>query len=300
MTRIICLGTAVLDRVFTVPAIPATPIKVQATGYRERAGGIAATAAVAVAAMGRHVTYWGRLGDDAVATRLIELLRAHGVSELRVKRSPGGKSGTAAVVVDPKGERLLAAFRGAGLDDDPSWLPFDELDRADMLLVDTRWPAASRRALIEARRRRVPSVLDCDLGERELLIELTAAADHTIFAAPGLWRIAGTEDIEAGLRIAQSRTSGLVGVTLGARGACWLDKGALRHQRAFPVAARDTTGAGDTFHGAYAIAIAEKRPIAEAMRFAAACAAIKAERGEGWDGMPDREAVAKLLQGNDA
>ncbi len=297
MKRIICLGTAVIDRVFEVDAIPATPIKVQARSYRERCGGVAATAAVAIASLGHHAVYWGRLGEDAIAARLLEVLAQHKVDVSAVRKTSGGKSPTAAVIVDPRGERLLAAFRGAGLGDDASWLPLHELERADALLVDTRWLDGTTAALRAARARGLPSVLDADLGEPSVLAALAAQADHTIFAAIGLQRLTGLNDPETGLRAAQKETRGLVAVTMGARGAYWLDHGELRHQSAFKITARDTTGAGDTFHGAYALAITQGRPIAEAMRYAAAAAAIKAERGEGWDGMPDPAAVEKLLQG---
>jgi sulfofructose kinase len=297
MTRIICLGTAVIDRVFAVDAIPSTPIKVQASDYRERCGGVAATAAVAVAALGHEAVYWGRLGDDAIAARLIEVLKQNKVDASAVRRIPGGKSPTAAVIVDRNGERLLAAFRGGGLGDDPSWLPLHELDRADALLVDTRWLDGTVAALDAARARGVPTVLDADLGEPSILAALCAKAEHTIFAAIGLKRLTGHDDPEAGLRAAQKETGGIVGVTMGARGAYWLEAGMLRHQPPFKIVARDTTGAGDTFHGAYALAIAQKKPIAEAMRFAAAAAAIKAQRGEGWDGMPDPKSVEQLMRG---
>lgn len=297
MTRIICLGTAVIDRVFAVDAIPATPIKVQASDYRERCGGVAATAAVAVAALGHEAVYWGRLGDDAIAARLLEVLAQHGVDAQAVRRIPGGKSPTAAVIVDRNGERLLAAFRGSGLGDDPSWLPLGELDRADALLVDTRWLDGTIAALDAARARGVPSVLDADLGEPPILAALAARSDHTIFASIGLKRLTGLDDPEAGLRAARKETGGIVGVTMGPRGAWWLEDGEVHHQPPFKVVARDTTGAGDTFHGAYALCIAQKKPIAEAMRYAAAAAAIKAERGNGWDGMPDPGAIEKLMRG---
>lgn len=297
MARIVCLGTAVIDRVFEVDAIPSTPIKVQAKSYRERAGGVAATAAVAVAALGHEAVYWGRLGDDSTGDRVLEVMRAKNVDTSVVRRIKGGKSPTAAVIVDPRGERLLAAFRGGGLGDDADWLPLDELARTDVLLVDTRWLEGSTRALNAARARGVPTVLDCDLGEPPILSALAALSDYTIFAAIGLQRLTGIAEPEAGLRAAQTHTRGLVAVTMGARGAWWLDGDTVRHQPAFKVAARDTTGAGDTFHGAFALAIALRKPVPEAMRYAAAAAAIKAERGEGWDGMPDPAAVERLMQG---
>jgi sulfofructose kinase len=279
-----------------VDAIPATPQKVQAHDYRERCGGIAATAAVAIAAFGHSAVFWGRLGDDASAVLLLEALARHGVAIGAVRQTPGAKTPTAAVIVDAQGERLLAVFPGSGLADDPGWLPLDDLTRADALLVDARWPDGALHALRAARRCGLPSILDADLGEREVLAALAGEAGHSIFSAQGLRRFTGLSDPAKGLHAAQQQTTGLVGVTLGADGVCWLERGELRRQPAFSIVARDTTGAGDTFHGAYAVAIAQKESIAQAMRYAAAAAAIKVRRGEGWDGMPDPAAITQLLE----
>ena len=294
--KIICLGAAVIDRVYAVNHIPSTPQKVQAHDSRDRCGGIAATAAVAIAQLGHAAVFWGRLGDDAAGTWILAELERHGVAIGAVRRSPGGKTPSAAVIVDAQGERLLAVFPGSGLAEDPDWLPLDELAGADALLVDARWPRGALHVLRAARGHGVPSVLDADLGEPGTLADLAAQAGHSIFSAPGLQRLTGLVDAEAGLRAAQDCTAGLVGVTLGAEGAYWLEHGELRHQPAFRIVARDTTGAGDTFHGAYAVAIAQKKPVALAMRYATAAAAIKVRRGEGWDGMPDPAAVEQLLQ----
>ena len=69
----------------------------------------------------------------------------------------------------------------------------------------------------------------------------------------------------------------------------------ILHKKAFKVAVADTTGCGDTFHGAYALALSEGRPPLAAARFASAAAAVKAQRGRGWDGMGDRAAIETML-----
>ncbi len=296
VASVICLGAAVVDRVYTVDAIPSTPQKVQAHDYRERCGGIAATAAVAIAALGHSAVYWGRLGDDGSADLLLQALAQHGVTIGALRQKPGGKTPSAAVIVDAQGERMLAVFPGSGLEDDPGWLPLADLSQADALLVDARWPQGALHALRAARSRGLPSILDADLGEPPVLAALAGEAGHSIFSAQGLARFTGVSDPEAGLRAAQLRTAGLVGVTLGADGAYWLEQGELRHQPAFRIIARDTTGAGDTFHGAYALALAQKKSIQQAMRYAAAAAAIKVRCGDGWDGMPDTAAINHLLE----
>jgi len=298
--RVVCLGNGVIDRVFEVEAIPPNPVKVVARGFRESGGGIAATAAVAIARLGGEATWWGRLGDDAVGARVLAAMAEAGVDVGDVPRQPGARSPTAAVIVDAAGERLLAAYPGRDLDDDPAWLPLHKLDHAGAVMVDARWPRGTAAILDAAAARGAPRVLDADLGTADQLLAIAARVDHAIFSATALARAAGTDDPEAGLRAIAGNVGGLVAVTLGERGAVWLDGGRLGRQPAFPVVARDTTGAGDVFHGAYALALAERRPVDAAMRFAAAAAAIKARNGNGWDGMPSRAEVDHLLQGVNA
>src|SRR5258705_69823 len=79
MTRILCLGMSALDAIYRVPAIPATPTKVLASGFIECGGGMAANARVAVARLGGQVSYWGRLGTDDRGTRILRELADEGV-----------------------------------------------------------------------------------------------------------------------------------------------------------------------------------------------------------------------------
>ncbi len=78
----------------------------------------------------------------------------------------------------------------------------------------------------------------------------------------------------------------------------WIAGGVAGRQDGFPVAAVDTLSAGDVFHGAYALAIAEGRGVAAAMRFAAAAAAVKVTRFGGRLGAPTRDEVSALLAGD--
>jgi sulfofructose kinase len=85
-------------------------------------------------------------------------------------------------------------------------------------------------------------------------------------------------------------------VTLGADGVAWLEAGEAHRQPALPVAARDTTGAGDVFHGAYAFAIAAGAPVAESMGFAAAAAALKCRKPGGRDGIATLDETVRFWQ----
>jgi sulfofructose kinase len=292
---IICLGGVVLDRVFELPEIPREPIKISATGFRETGGGVAATAAVAIAALGGAAEFWSRVGADSAGEWLAADLQRRGVGVSGLLRVKGGRTGVSAVLVDPAGERLIAVATFAGQATVEA-LPLDQLKQARVALADARWPEGVEALFEGARARSIARVADVDVGEEPALLQLAAAADHAIFAASALRRLSGSDDPQAGLDWAQRHCPGLVAVTLGPLGALWRRGGEVGRQPAFPVTALDTTGAGDVFHGAYALALDEGRSVADAMRFAAAAAALKCARGAGWDGMPDRASVDEILK----
>jgi sulfofructose kinase len=89
----------------------------------------------------------------------------------------------------------------------------------------------------------------------------------------------------------------VVGVTLGERGSVFRVDGAVHRIAAPAVEAKDTNGAGDVFHGAYALALAEGMRVIDAIRFASVAAALKCRSGSGWEAAPDRAAVDEFLKG---
>jgi len=293
-SKVICVGIAVMDSIYRVPWIPAEPTKVFAQSYSEIGGGCAATGAVAVARLGGKAELWARAGADPVGARIIEELAGWGV-EPHVRQIPGRQSSVSAVLVDERGERLVTAFMDPNLDTDPSWLPLDRIAQADAVLVDSRWLQASAAVLRAACAAGVPSILDADLTPDDNVSVLAPLADYVVFAAPALARFAGVDDAASGLAKAQKLCRGIMGVTQGAAGFYWLENGDVQSEPGIPVTAVDTLGAGDVFHGAFALAIAEGKRIREAGRFANAAAALKCARPNGRAGIPDRVEVEKLL-----
>ena len=297
--RIVCLGAVVYDQVFVVPAIPSRPEKVLATAHRTSGGGMAATAAIAASALGASVRFWGRVGSDVEGEALRRMIAEADVdvSSLRVAR--GGQTATSGILLDGAGERLLAAYPGSGLGDDPSWLPLDLIAEAQAVLVDVRWPQGAKAALSAARRCGVPSVLDAELAPPATLLELASLADHAIFSERALRDLTGLDNHADALAAAALHTRAQLGVTLGARGSLFYRDGAWTSVPAYPAPVIDTNGAGDVFHGAYAVAIAEGVDPPGAARFASAAAAMKCARGAGWSRMPARSDVDSLMKGEE-
>ena len=291
---VICLGNVVADHTFRVEDIPQPPAKIAARSYSIGPGGMAANAAIAVVRLGGRAAFWGRVGDDLNGEPLAQALDAEGVDVSGLRRMPGGRTPVGAVLVDPRGERTIVSFRGSGLGTDPGWLPLDLLRGAGALCCDPRWPEGVAAAAAAARAAGVPVVLDGERSETRILVDLVPRVDHAVFSVPGLANFAPGCAPEEGLRRAlASGPVRVAAVTQGEKGVLWLVPGQDRPVRtpAFPVEATNTTGAGDVFHGAYALAMAEGMPVDRAMRFAAAAGALRARDGA----TPTREMVDALL-----
>lgn len=255
---------------------------------------MAANAAIAAHRLGGRAAFWGRVGDDLNGEPLAAALSAEGIDVTGLRRVPGGRTPVGAVLVDPRGERTIISFRGSGLGTDPSWLPLDALRGAGALCCDPRWPEGVAVAAAAARAAGVPVVLDGERSETRILVDVVPRVDHAIFSVTGLANFAPGRGPDEGLRRALAcGPVKVAAVTQGERGVLWLTPGmdAPARTPAFPVEATNTAGAGDVFHGAYALAMAEGMAVPDAMRFASAAGALRARDGA----TPDRAMVDALM-----
>lgn len=292
---VVCVGNGVLDQVYEVDAQPRAGAKTTALGFRESGGGPAATAALAITRLGGRAAWWGRVGDDTAGRHIRDELARHGVDLSGMRTLPGARTVRATVIVDRSGERSILIDR-SGMPPDAGFLAENDLGGAAVLLADTRWPEGSRSALERAERAGIPRVLDADGGRGEVLDRLAKLADHVIFSNEGLAEFAGPGPAMERLARAADRLNGVVAVTLGEAGSLWALDGQTTGVGAYRVPVRDTTGCGDVFHGAYALGLSEGMPPIVAARFASAAAAVKAANGRGWDGLPDRPAIERLME----
>jgi sulfofructose kinase len=292
--RVVCLGIAVRDYVFQVDTLPTTPQKISAHGFVQSQGGMAATAAVAVAQLGGEAEFWGRLGDDATGQSMRADLLRFGVA-VGLPAIAGGQSPVAVVILDALGERMLAVFPGAGFGNDLS-IPIDSLDSKDAVHADSRWPQGAEKLFQAASNLGLPRVFDADVGDPASIQALIPLADHVIFSEIGLKNFSPQENIEFSLYEAQEMNRAVVGATFGEHGSVFLIDQKVYKIPALKVSAKDTNGAGDVFHGAYALAMGEGKDPLEAARFATVAAALKCQNGSGWTNIPERSTVNQLLK----
>lgn len=297
--RIVCIGIPVRDLTFRVEAVPVRGSKANATHLAEICGGNALNAAIAIARLGGRVAFAGPMGDarETSSGFILERMTAEGIDTSHIVRMPDVSTPVSAIIIDAAGERTLTIYRDPVL-----WtvkLPdADELlDDCQAVLVESRCAAFTISLCTEARRRGIPVIVGVDRA-MSLQDGLLTAASHLLFASEQVQETAGIADDGEALRLLAKLTPAFLAATRGPRGTIWLNEaGELEEAAAFPVQAVDTLGAGDVFHGAVTLCLAEGEGVREALRFAAAAAALKCTRhGGGW-AAPQRIEVEGLLRG---
>lgn len=297
---ILCVGALTYDVIFHMDELPSGSGKFMADGLSISASGMAAIAATTVARLGHPVAFWANAGLDMPGDFLVAEMAREGIATQFIRRVPGVPSGAATILVDARGERMVVPYYHPDLMGPPDQVPPIDAEAFGAVMTDVRWPSAAGMALDAARRAGVPAILDLDLGPAAALAHLAPRATHLVASASGARVLTGEPDAaRAVLAIADRTPADLVVVTDGERGAWWTSRTrpGLRHQPAVPVDAVDTNAAGDVYHGAFAVALAEGRDIEDVLAFSAATAALKCLRPGGRLAVPTRAEVDRFIAG---
>ncbi len=299
--RILCAGIIVLDEVFRVDEFPRPDGKVQAKDFFVVNGGCAANAAVAIARLGGRAFLAGPMGgpagEDDNGDRVLKALTRERVDCSACQRIGGLATALSAIFMNTRGDRTIVTYRdqriAATVPRDPSAV----VAGVDAVLADNRYPDFVRPICEAARRRNLPVVLD---GDRPTVEDdpLFGIASHVVFSWECLRETTGVADLGEGLQRIADGTDAFLAVSNGPDDIVYLDRGRVRRLPVFNVAAVDTLGAGDAFHGGFVLALAEGRSEVEAMRFGAAVAGIKCTRIGGSAGSPTRTEVEAFLAAN--
>jgi sulfofructose kinase len=295
---VLCAGIAVQDLIFRVERFPAPGSKTQASEFVMIGGGCAANAAVAIARLGGRARYAGPLGGPAgvemLSDHLVAELAREGVATGDIVRVDGAIVPVSVILVDAAGERMIVTRRDPLLNSarvvDPEALATD----IAVLLVDNRYPDFVLPICQAARRRGRPVVVDADLAT-SIEHPLFAVATHVIFSAECLLGTTGMNELEPALHKAAGQTDAFIAVTNGPHDMLWMQAMGIHQIQPFAIEAIDTVAAGDVFHGAFALALAEHQDERSAMQFAAATAALKCTRFGGIAGAPRRAEVDAFL-----
>ena len=272
------VGSLNMDFVARVPRLPAAGETVLGGALERHPGGKGGNQAVAAARLGAAVRFFGAVGDDAFGAELAAGLAAEGVDTGGLLRVAGA-SGCALVNVAADGENAISVLPGAN---------------AHAPRPPAAWPGVLRHLLLQ---------LELPLPTLQAWVEAAHAAGCPVLlnAAPmlalpaGLLRavdalVVNQHELQAlaGGRLADAASLGprAVVVTRGAAGASALVEGRLVEQAAPAVDVVDTTGAGDSFVGALAAGLAQRRDFAAALARAVVAASLSCTRPGARAGMP--------------
>ncbi len=297
-TRILVVGGAVMDFVFKLDAMPREARKYHSGDAQVIGGGCAANAAVAIARLGGEAHLATALGTDPLGDMILGDLAGEHVDVALAQRLAGRRSSFSSVLVDASGDRQIVGFRDADLHFDPDRFRAEAPSGVGALLADTRFPEASEAAMLLARERGIPGIIDGEIPLKHATSALELAS-HVAFSVQGLNDLTDEADLLAGLRKASSALPGWVCVTDGGNGVYYLRDGEIAHVPAVRVEAVDTLGAGDVWHGAFALRLAEGASEEQAIGFANAVAALKCTRFGGRKGTPGRS-EAEAMQAENA
>jgi ribokinase len=293
--QVVVVGSANMDVVFAVERMPAPGETLLAGNPARHPGGKGLNQAVAAARAGATTGFLGALGSDPWGDSLAAAMDSAGVSRELVRRT-GEDSGQAFILVDQAGENMIVVASGAhatmtALNPREA----DAVAGAQVLLMQLELPAAVVLEAARAARAGDRTVMLNAAPAAPLDDELLGLLDYLIVNEHEACLIGGTDGLaEASLALA-ARVGRLI-VTLGARGSVVYEGGAEVGTVSPPkVTAVDTTGAGDTFCGALATAVAEGLPLLEAVRFATAASALSVESLGAVSSIPTRSSIESRL-----
>jgi ribokinase len=276
VTRIAVVGSYGVGLTFGTDRVPERGESVIGTLFRRDHGGKGSNQAIGAARLGAEVSLLTAVGQDAFGDGAVELWAEEGVDAGAVLRRPLPTM-TAAILVEASGDNRIVIVPGALNALTPAHVDAfaAAIESADVLLVQLEIPLdTALRAVDVARAAGVPSILNPAPAPPEPIAPLVDYLTPNETEAPSV----------AGAR-------GTLVVTLGEQGA---DLGDV-HVPAFPARAVDTTGAGDAFCAAFAVALAEGVSDLDAVRWGCAAGAHMVEHEGVIPGLPTRAELDERL-----
>jgi ribokinase len=277
------VGSSNLDLVVTASRHPRPGETLLGVGYHEYPGGKGLNQVVAARRAGGATAFVSALGDDAAGDGLAAVLAGEGIDTGAVQRVAGTATGRALITVDDAGENSIIVIAGANAAARRAPLPdarvvLGQLEIPIDVVLDafTQGRAGARVTILN------PAPATTLPDEVLAVCTIVIPNEHEREQLGGVDRLFGL-GVEA------------VVTTLGGDGVDVVTPTGHGHVDAFAVRPIDTTGAGDAFCGAFAVAIADGADVLDAARFAAAAGAIAATRRGAVPSLPRRAEIDAML-----
>jgi len=303
--KILVIGSSNVDMIMALPKLPSVGETVTDGSFMQTFGGKGANQAIAVARAGGRVSFMTCVGDDDGGRAIMAALAKDGIDVSLSIVAPDVPTGAALVMFDIHGDNYLAVAPGSNYGLRPKHIdaiaprfaefamlvlqfeiPSDTLQAALKTAANSRVPVLFNHAPARAFTGVIPGRVALVVNELEasaLIAQPISSPEH-VFAAAVELRKRGFE---------------FVIVTFGGGGSFVNTAEEIFHVPAIPSKAVDTTGAGDTFCGALAVALSDRRPMPEAVKFATAAAAICVRRAGAQPSIPSLTEIQMLIENED-
>jgi ribokinase len=304
VARLTVVGSLNMDLVIRAPRIPQPGETIIGGAFHTVPGGKGANQAVAAARLGAHVAMVGRVGNDPYGDILLQSLSEAGVDGNWVARDDKASTGVALIVVDDAGQNSIVVASGAnmGLESSDVERAEESIAASDVLVTQLESPLETVVRAAEIAHSHGVTVVLNPAPARSLPAELLALVDVLIPNESEAMLLTDTplsERFEANAVAGQllNRGVGSVVITLGARGALIAQGEGTELIPAFAVEPVDTTAAGDAFVAGLAVAMANGKPLPEAVRWGNGAGALAATRLGAQSSLPQLAELMHLLEG---
>lgn len=275
-----------MDLVVTSNKRPNAGETVLGESFKTVPGGKGANQAVAIARLGADVYMIGRVGDDAYGQDIMSNLQAQGVRTTYMKPVTEMESGTAHIIL-AEGDNSIVVVKGANNEVTPHYVKdaLSSIEDIGMVLIQQEIPEETVEAVCTiCSEKGIPVILN-PAPARQVSQQIL---DQAAYITPNEHEAALMFD---GLTIAEAlrQYPNKLLITEGKNGVRYFDGSKEVLVPGYPVKAVDTTGAGDTFNGALAVALTEGNSLYDALAFANLAASISVTKFGAQGGMPARE-----------
>jgi sulfofructose kinase len=293
------IGAITVDLIGKSATWPGAGEKVRLESFDVLDGGLTGTALVAVARLGGKAAVGAKLGHSIWASRAIEALEKEGIDTANVLRIEGCEPVISMVITNRDNyERNIFFSRNGVSYPFPEELPDqDWYKQSGVLLIDHGTGKAGVEAARLAVQHGMEVVIDAERVE-PCLEEMFGLCTHIVVARKFALMYSGMDDVrKAAFYLRQFPAQHII-ITLGEMGLIGLSGDQEFSIPGHHVPVADTTGCGDVFHGAYALAIARGNSCQEAAAYANAVAALSATHVGGREGIPDPDRLKRFLVEN--
>lgn len=305
--RIAVVGSVNMDLVFRTPRMPALGETLSGHEFRQIPGGKGANQAVAAARQGADVAFIGRVGDDGFGQYSLRCLANDGIDVSNLSALVDTATGVAGIIVTDQGDNsiVLAAGANASLSAEDVEAALPAISSAQLLVCQLETPLSTVTRAIQLAKQHGVKVILNPAPVQALSDDLLKQVDYLVVNETEASQLSGipVSNQESAQRASEQllqRGVAVVLLTMGEHGVCITEQGGSQFIAAIKVDVVDTTAAGDTFVGAFAVGIAKGLDIRTASMEAQYTAALTVTKLGAQTSIPQRSEVEQFMQSRSA